>query len=78
MAFNPRRSSKSPPNEKALIIYSKPNKDISDVLQIAKAEGRKLLKCRNVKVADVFKRSNGEFIVVVQNADVGIKNMKPK
>ena len=61
-----------------MIIYSKSNKDISDVLQIAKAEGRKLLKCRNVKVADVFKRSNGEFIVVVQNADVGIENMKPK
>lgn len=78
MAFDTKRSSKSQPKEKALIIYLKPDKDISDLLQIAKVEGRKLLKCRNVKVADVFKRSIGEFIVVVQNADAGIRNMKSK
>ena len=64
--------------EKALILYLKPNKDLSDLLQIAKVEGRKLLKCRNVKIADMFRRSDEKFVVVVQNADVGIENMKSK
>ena len=82
MAFVPKRLTKKLKrpkiNEKALILHLEPGKDYSDLLQIAKAEGRKLLHCKNVKVADMFKRSSGEFIVVVQNADVGIENMKPK
>jgi len=82
MAFVPKRLAKklnrAKVHEKALIVHLEPGKDYSDLLQIAKAEGRKLLHCKNVKVADMFKRSNGEFIVVVRNADVGIENMKPK
>lgn len=51
---------------KALIIQTKPNMDMSDVLQIAKAEGAKLLhsKSYNVKVLDILHSRYGVIVVV--------------
>lgn len=83
MSFEPKRLV-SPPNlrgyEKALIIRLRKGKFVEDVLQIAKVEGAKLLKCKRVSVTEFFHShfDPEKFIVVVQNADVGIENMKPK
>jgi len=67
-------------NEKALIIRLKKEKFLEDLLQIAKSEGAKLLNCRKVRVTEFFhsQLDPEKFVVVVQNADVRIENMKPK
>ena len=52
--------------EKALIIKTNPNMDMSDVVQVAKAEGAKLLhsKSYNVKVLDILHSRYGVIAVV--------------
>jgi len=83
MGFEPKRSV-FPPNlrgyEKALIIRLKLGKDIFDLLQIARVEGRKVLKCDKVRVPEFFhsRLDPEKYVVVVQNADVGMRNMKSK
>jgi len=83
LSFEPKRLV-SPPNlrgyEKALIIRLRKGKFVEDVLQIAKVEGAKLLKCKRVSVTEFFHShlDPEKFIVVVQNGDVAIENMKPK
>ena len=55
--------------EKALIIKTKPNMDMGDVLKIAKAEGSRLFKKPNkVRVVDLL-RSRYGVIAVVQRLD---------
>lgn len=62
--------------EKALLIKIKPNMDIGDVVQVARTEGKKLLKIsKNVKVVDVMRRSEYEFVAIVQ-APEDVSGMK--
>lgn len=54
---------------KALLIKMKPNMDIGDVVQIAKAEGSKLFhKPNRVSVVDLLRSPYG-VIAVVQSLD---------
>lgn len=81
MSFEPKRLV-SPRNlrayEKALIIHLRRGKFVEDLLQIAKVEGAKLLKCKRVRVTELFHShlDPEKFIVVVQNGDVAKGNMK--
>ena len=61
---------------KALLIRINPNMDIGDVVQVARAEGKKIFKTRkNVKVVDVMRRSEYEFVAIVQ-APEGVSGRK--
>ena len=55
---------------KALIIRLPLNRDLGDLIQIARAEGKKLLCGHNVTVVDVDRRSQTEWLVVVQDSEV--------
>jgi len=56
---------------KALLIRVNPKMDIGDVVQVARAEGKKLFNTsRNVKVVDVMRRNEYEFVVIVQAPEV--------
>lgn len=58
------------------MVRVNPKMDIGDVVQVARAEGKKLLKTSsNVKVVDLVKRSETEFLVVVQ-ASEGVSGVK--
>lgn len=61
---------------KGLLVRVNPKMDIGDVVQVARAEGKKLLKTSsNVKVVDLVRRSETEFFVVVQ-APEGVSGRK--
>jgi len=64
--------------EKALIVRLKQGKDISDLLQIARVEGRKVLKCEKIRIPEFFHSSlnPGKYVVVVQNGDVARGHLK--
>jgi hypothetical protein len=83
VAFVPREKPLvSNPNlrrhEKALMIRLRKGKFVEDLLQIAKVEGAKLLKCKKVRVTEFFHShlDPEKFVVVVQNGDVAKGNMK--
>ena len=55
---------------KALIISLPVGRDLGDLVQIARAEGKKLFKGNSVKVVDADRRSQTEWLVVVQDSEV--------
>lgn len=56
-------------NIKALIIQPKPNGDLGDILQIARAESAKIFyNPKKIKVLEILHSRYGE-IAVVQNSD---------
>jgi len=56
---------------KAFLIRVNPSMDMGDVVQVARAEGKKLFKTsKNVKVVDLVRRSETEFFAVVQAPEV--------
>ena len=81
MSFEPHRL--IPPSnlrgcEKALIIRLRKGKFVEDVVQIAKVEGAKLLKCKRVRVTEFFHShlDPEKYVVVVRNGDVARGPMK--
>jgi hypothetical protein len=60
---------------KALVVRSKPEMDVGDIVQIGHNEGKKLFQGRSVKVVDLFRRSETEFVVVVQGPE-GVSGRK--
>jgi hypothetical protein len=52
---------------KSLLIVLPVGKDLGDLVQIARAEGKKLLRGCCVKVVDADRRSETEWVVVVQD-----------
>ena len=89
MAFEPRgfppgenKSLVSTPNlERALVVNLKPGKDLCDALQVAKSLAKTIFRSKDVKFVDILRVKPQKYVVlieVVQNADVGIENMKPK
>lgn len=55
---------------KALVVSLPLGKDLGDLIQIARAEGKRLFKGNNVKVVDADRRSQNEWVVVVQDSEV--------
>ena len=55
---------------KSLLVVLPLGKDLGDLVQIARAEGKKLLRCCSVKVVDADRRSECEWVVVVQGSEV--------
>lgn len=57
-------------NLKALIIQPKPDSDVNDIAQIAKAEGMKIFLYPNkIRVLEILHSKLGFDIAVVQNGD---------
>lgn len=50
------------------------DKDIGNVVQIARAEAQKILKCRKVKILDVIRYRPYGWIVMVLNKEHGCSN----
>jgi len=52
----------------ALIIHPGRISDLGDLLHVARAEGKQALRTDNVQIvpADVFRDSDGDFVVVVK------------
>lgn len=63
-------------NRKALIIQTKPDSDLGDILQIARSEGHRLFRnpCK-ITVLEVLHSKYGE-IAVVQNSEGCIRDEK--
>ena len=56
--------------KKALLICLPPNRDLGDLIQIARAEGKKIFHGHTVSVVDADRRSPNEWLVVVQDSEV--------
>ena len=63
---------------KALVVQMPFEKDLGNIIQVARAEGMKLYKNpEKIKVLDIINRPYG-WLVVVQNGDGCISEEKPK
>ena len=63
--------------KKSLVIMLPPGKDLGDLVQIARSEGKKVMCGRRVKVVDADRRSENEWLVVVQDSE-GVSESKLK
>jgi hypothetical protein len=57
--------------KKAIVVRLPPEGDIGDLVQIARAEGKRLFHGKRVKVVEAFRTGkNGEWVAVVQNWEI--------
>jgi len=70
------RTKNSASLRRALVISLRPGRDLADLVQIAKSEGKKLFRGLPVRVEEVFQSSRaGDWVVVVQ-ASEGVSESK--
>lgn len=59
------------------MISVKPSMDMGDVVQIARAEGKKLFHGEKVRVVDAFHTSRPEeWVAVVESSEIPEKRLK--